>query len=204
MDQASARRIEAVAGKGVGRPGGSIGSAADFSHELPGSPEHNLGLKAHAAEFVPGGGGGGGRAGSGGAQKKGNKGQQSSSSKGGGAAAAAAFAAAHAAAKAAANAAAKGMPGSDLTAFAREFVPAGGGGEESDAAGAAGAGGAQKMVQVVRGGTIYFVPESEALATDELVGPEAYDAAEDGFAWAHESTAVPAAHRRTMHRCYIA
>lgn len=56
------------------------------------------------------------------------------------------------------------------------------------------------MVQVVRGGTIYFVPESEALATDELVGPEAYGPQEEGFDWADGSAALAAPQRRTMHR----
>ena len=56
------------------------------------------------------------------------------------------------------------------------------------------------MVQVVRGGTIYFVPESEALATDELVGPEAYGPQEEGFVWAEGSAALAAPQRRTMHR----
>ena len=64
-----------------------------------------------------------------------------------------------------------------------------------------GAAAAEKMVQVVRGGTIYFVPESEALATDELVGPEAYGPAEEGFLWAEGSSALAAPQRRTMHRC---
>lgn len=197
-----------------------VAGANDFS-QLPSSPEHNMGLKAHAAEFVPGGGGasgggsGSGGGGGGGGQRKGKKGQQTLGGRGGAAAAAAAAAAAI-----------KGAaPGSDLTAFAREFVPGGGGGDENQDSNAASLGGnghggssaaavssgpgggpgvgaaaAEKMVQVVRGGTIYFVPESEALATDELVGAEAYGPEEDGFAWAHGSAALAAPQRRTMHR----
>ncbi|CAN0174931.1 unnamed protein product [Ectocarpus sp. 12 AP-2014] len=156
---------------------------------MPSSPEHNLGLKAHAAEFVPGGAAaaaaaaapGGGRAPPGKASKKGGR--------------------SGAEAKAA---------DSDLTALAREFVPGGGGGgggtgsgdaarPAAGAAAAAGGTGPEKMVQVVRGGTIYFVPESEALATDELVGPEAYGPQEEGFLWAEGSAALAAPQRRTMH-----
>lgn len=124
----------------------------------------------------------------------------------------------------------KSQSGSDLTAFAQEFVPgegrvgaaAAGGrghtngrGAEEDFSGSSGgpmarrgvespAPAVQKMVQVVRGGTIYFVPESEALGADEPEGPEAYVVEEEeddgGFLWAHESTALPAPQRRTMHR----
>ncbi|CAB1110773.1 unnamed protein product [Ectocarpus sp. CCAP 1310/34] len=155
---------------------------------MPSSPEHNLGLKAHAAEFVPGGAAaaaaaaasGGGRAPPSKASKKGGR----------------------------SGAEAKAADSSDLTAFAQEFVPGGGGGGTSsgDAAGpaaaaavATGGTGPEKMVQVVRGGTIYFVPESEALATDELVGPEAYGPQEEGFLWAEGSAALAAPQRRTMH-----
>lgn len=169
-----------------GRAGGSSGGGrgTDFS-QMPSSPEHNLGLKAHAAEFVPGGAAaaaavaasGGGRAPPSKASKKGRR----------------------------SGAEAKAADSSDLTAFAQEFVPGGGGTGSGDAAGpaaaAAAAGtGPEKMVQVVRGGTIYFVPESEALATDELVGPEAYGPQEEGFLWAGGSAALAAPQRRTMHR----
>lgn len=128
------------------------------------------------------------------------------------------------------NAASKFHANSDLTASAQEFVPGSSRGgsdstvEEPNVNGHTGDDGyaasgsttgastgeetptavVPKMVQVVRGGTIYYVPESEALATDdELVGPEAYEVEEEddgGFLWAHESGVLPAPHRRTMHR----
>lgn len=162
---------------------------ADFN-ELRSSAEHSMGLKAHAAEFVPG------KAGEGMSQRNGKKGVQTSGG-----------------AKNGTWTTARGtLTGSDLTAFAQEFVPGGGGGggggngtkSSVDTTGrghdhdppSAG----EKMVQVVRGGTIYFVPEREALTTDELVGVEAYGPEEDGFAWAQESAALAAPQRRTMHR----
>lgn len=184
-----------------------------------------MGLKAHAAEFVPGGGGGGvshkqmSKLGpktnhpnsNGGYSKKksGGGGKLSSSSRNLSVVGAANN-----------NSSSVDQPqaGSDLTASAREFVPGsagrgdddggdGSGGAASATVGGMGPGGAvvqEKMVQVVRGGTIYFVPESEALATDELVpGTDAYGVehgVEEGFQWAHESTGVPAPQRRTMHR----
>lgn len=173
------------------------GGARDFS-QLPSSPEHNLGLKAHAAEFVPGG------VGRAGGQKQPSKlgpkeNTGSSRKKGGGGVG---------------RSSSRGLPDSDdapsdLTAHAQEFVP-GGRGEGGNEIGGEQEQQQQqhvqteKMVEVVRGGTIYFVPESEALATDELVaGAGAYGVEqemEDGFSWAPESTALPAPQRRTMHR----
>lgn len=215
----------------VGR--GAVGIGADFA-QLPNSPEH-MGLKAHAAEFVPGGGGAGRGAG-GEASSKGTRERQQAGGGGGGAGggggvggmAAAVAAATGGRGGGAGLGSTDGAPGSDLTAYAREFVPGGasgsggggGGGADDDkggnaavgfrggghaaageAAGGAGGGvGSEKMVQVVRGGTIYFVPESEALATDQLVAPEAYGPEEDGFTWAHGSAAMAAHQRRTMHR----
>lgn len=194
------------------RRGDSIGGGGtDFA--LPSSPQH-MGLKAHAAEFVPGGGGEAEERKR--IKEKGQQQQQQPTQTRGGVGNSAAAAAVAADMD-------DDAPGSDLTAHAREFVPGGvgsgsqrnaggedGGGDsaageeagQDDAAAGSGArpGGAEKMVQVVRGGTIYFVPESEALATDQLVGPEAYGPEEEGFLWAHGSAAVAAPQRRTMHR----
>lgn len=207
----------------LGNSGGiSPGSAPVDVSVLPSSPEH-MGLKAHAAEFVPKGGAGGkegaatstnavatsssaggGKTSAGGGQQsiKGSKGssKQLTTSM---------------------SVAGKSQVESDLTASAQEFVPGGsrrgasgaleepnGEDRENGGTGLTDGGEAetsatpvQKMVQVVRGGTIYFVPASEALATDELI-PEAYETEEEngGFLWAHESSALPAPQRRTMHR----
>lgn len=216
------RRTSSTAGlssSGDGTNGGISGGgsgAIDFS-QLPSSPEH-MGLKAHAAEFVPGGAGGGGVGGGpggakGGAQLRVQKGAFSKAGR--------ALSLGSAATTPTATAATSGetQPNSDLTAYAQEFVPGGargkGDGSAKDAilgkdgASAAGAAAgrtpaAQKMVEVVRGGAVYFVPESEALAADELVDADVYLGVEEheveGFSWAHESTALPAPQRRTMHR----
>ena len=174
------------------RKGGDRGvGGLEFPH-IFGSVEHsNIGLKAHAAEFVPGkggGAGGGGRAGV--VQRSGKQGPQTAS---GG--------------KRGTLTATKSAPaGSDLTAFAREFIPGGvaGGNDANNISGrghdSAAVVAGENMVQVVRGGTIFFVPEQEALATDELVGAGAYGPEDDGFAWAQGSAALAAPQRRTMHR----
>lgn len=185
-----------------------------------------MGLKAHAAEFVPGGGGGGGgghkqlsKSGPKANHPNSNGGQSKKRSGGGGKLSSSSR---NSSVVGAANNNSSNIDqpqaGSDLTAHAQEFVPGSGGRGDNDggdssggatgaAGGGRGSGGAvvqEKMVQVVRGGTIYFVPESEALATDELVaGTDAYGvehSVEEGFQWAHESTGVPAPQRRTMHR----
>lgn len=198
-----------------------------MSQQLPTSPEL-MGLKAHAAEFVPGAGAGAGAGGSGHKQQSrlganvnnsiGGNSNKRLGVVGGGGGGSKPSSSRTIPAGTDNSGDTQGQGVSDLTAHAQEFVPGGGSGAmdaveggDGDGGGAAAVGGQgvgtvvpEKMVQVVRGGTIYFVPESEALATDELVaGAEGYGveaAVEEGFQWVHHSTTLPAPHRRTMHR----